>query len=132
MFRSPSTPSNSQSSLNRLRFLPIDVLSVNSVPGARPYRVGALESKLPLSLGRSTRRGKQPSPFEIRTSAKCAYKPFRIRSFKTQHLKSFRIRIYEKTRRGGPPRLRNDAIAGTIRVLDPVILTSKEGARCDD
>jgi hypothetical protein len=33
---------------------------------------------------------------------------------------------------GALPACANNAIAGTIRVLDPVILTSKEGARCDD
>ncbi len=30
------------------------------------------------------------------------------------------------------PACANRAIAGTIRVLDPVILSGKEGARCDD
>jgi hypothetical protein len=57
-----------------------------------------------------------------------------MRSFKTQHLKSFRIRSYEKNGVGPSPLSAcvDAAFAGTIRVLDPVILTSKEGARCDE
>ena len=101
MFRSTSDPTNFQLSLNCPR-LP-NLLSVNFVPSA-------LKSNFqPCSVVPA--RAKQPNPFGIHIS--------------TRHLKSFRIRIYEKRGRGGPPACANPAIAGTIRVLNPI---SKEGA----
>jgi hypothetical protein len=80
----------------------LDLLPVNSLPGACPDRVGELKSKLPLPLACSTPRRKQHNPLGIRTSAKCAHKPFRIRTSKTQHLIPFRIRTCEKTWEGDP------------------------------
>jgi hypothetical protein len=122
MFRSSSTSTDFRSSLDRpLR----DLLSVNSVPSALKsnFQPG---SAIPA-------RAKQPNPFGIRISAKCARNPIRMRSFKTQHLKSFRMRSYGKRGWGASLSACADpAFAGTIRVLDPVILSSQEGARCDE
>jgi hypothetical protein len=43
------------------------------------------------------------------------------------------MRSYEKNEGGGTlSACANPAFAGTIRVLDPVILSSQEGARCDE
>jgi hypothetical protein len=43
------------------------------------------------------------------------------------------MRSYKKTGWGHPlSACANPAIAGTIRVLDPIILSSQEGARCDE
>jgi hypothetical protein len=104
----------------------LDLLSVNSVPSV-------LKSNChPSSAAPS--RANQSNPFRIRSSAKSIRNSFRIRIFKTRHLKSFKIRSYEKNR-GWGPRLSacaNPAVPCTIRVLDPIILSSQEGARCDE
>jgi hypothetical protein len=117
MFRSPLSSTNFYSSSDR------SLLSVNSVPSALKSNFYPSSALLA--------RAKQPNPFRIRTSAKCARKSFRIRTSKTRHLKSFRIRTYKKNGGGGClfSACANPAIAGTIRVLNPI---SKEGTRCDD
>ena len=125
MFRSRSTPTNFESSVRCLCFLLLDILSANSVPSVLKSIVDP-SSAVPS-------RAKQPNPFRIRSSVESARNPFRIRSFKTRYLKSFRMRSYKKPGVGEPlSTCANPAIAGTIRVLDPITLSSQEGARCDE
>jgi len=117
MFRSRPTPTNFESSMQHPDFPLLDLLSVNSVPSALKSNVHPSSAVPP--------RAKRPNPFRIRSSAKSARNSFRIRSFKTQHLKSFRMRSYKKTGWGHPlSACTNPAIAGTIRVLDLIILSS--------
>jgi hypothetical protein len=125
MFRSRSAPTNFESSLQCLSFPLLDLLSVNSA-------ISVLKSNVHPSSAVPS-RANQSNPFRIRSSAKHTRNSIRIRSFKTQHLKSFRMRSYKKTGWGHPlSACANPAIAGTIRVLDPIILSSQEGARCDE
>jgi hypothetical protein len=125
MLRSPSTSTDFQSYFDCLRFPFLDHLSANSV-------LSALKSNFHPSSAIPS-RAKQLNPFRIRSSAKSIRNSIRIRSFKTQHLKSFRMRSSEKTGWGDPlSACANPAIAGTIRVLDPITLSSQEGARCDE
>ena len=125
MFRPRSTPTNFESSIQHPDFPLLDLLSVNSVPSVLK------SNRHPSSAAPS--RANQSNPFRIRSSAKSIRNSFRIHIFKTQHLKSFRMRSYKKTGWGHPlSTCVNPAIAGTIRVLDPIILSSQEGARCDE
>ena len=112
MFRSRSTSTSFESSLHSSRFPLLDLLSVNSA-------ISVLKSKVHPSSAVPP-RASQPNPFGIRSSAKSAHNSFRMRS-------------YKETRSGHPlSACANPAIAGTIRVLDPIILSSQEGARCDE
>ena len=125
MFCSPPTSTCFHSHFDGLRFPLLDLLSVNSVPSA-------LKSNFHPSSAVPS-RANQSNLTRIRSSAKSIRNSIRIRSFKTQHLKSFRMRSCEKNGVAAPlSACANPAIAGTIRVLDPIILSSQEGARCDE